>query len=92
EAAPAVDPSRGPMQMLLHLMEPSVSADVTLMDFEFTPDRVLLRGHTKSASQALQYQQEIQQGESLMAYTWEAPQPELGSEESATFELKGERE
>ncbi|MCB1224695.1 MAG: hypothetical protein KDK99_02680, partial [Verrucomicrobiales bacterium] len=67
EAAPAVDPSRGPMQMLLHLMEPSVSADVTLMDFEFTPDRVLLRGHTKSASQALQYQQEIQQGESLMA-------------------------
>lgn len=91
EAAPAVDPSQGPLQLLLALQEPESSMEVTLMEVEFTPQRVLLRGHTSNASTALQYSQEIQQSESLLAYDWEAPPPELGSDESATFELKGVR-
>lgn len=91
EAAPAVDPSQGPLQFLLALQQPSSSPEVTLMDVEFTPQRVVLRGHTEVTSTALQYSQEIQESELLMAYEWEAPPPELGADESATFELKGVR-
>ncbi len=91
EAAPAVDPSQGPLQFLLAMQEPQVSADVTLMEVEFTPQRVVLRGHTTNASTALQYSEEIQQSDLLAAYDWEAPPPELGADESATFELKGVR-
>ncbi len=91
EAAPAVDPSQSPLQILLALQQPESSLDVTLMEMEFTPQRVVLRGHTEKTSTALQYSQEIQQSEMLMAYEWEAPPPELSADESATFELKGVR-
>ncbi len=91
EAASAVDPSQGPLQFLLALQAPEASPEVTLMEVEFTPQRVLLRGHTGGASMALQYSQEIQQSELLMAYDFEAPPPELSADESATFELKGVR-
>jgi hypothetical protein len=91
EAAPAVDPSQGPMQFLLGLQEPTVAADVTLMHLEFTPKKVIVRGHTSDAAKALQYSQAIQEGEMLLAYDWEAPPPELAVDESATFELKGGR-
>jgi hypothetical protein len=91
EAAPAVDPSQGPMQFLLGLQEPATASEVTLMHLEFTPERVIVRGHTRDASTALQYSQEIQEGEMLLAYDWEAPPPELAVDESATFELKGVR-
>ena len=91
EAAPAVDPSQGPLQFLLALQQPPSSPEVTLMDVEFTPQRVVLRGHTEVTSTALQYSQEIQQSDLLMAFEWEAPPPELGADESATFELKGVR-
>jgi hypothetical protein len=92
EAAPAVDPSQGPLQFLLAVQEPVSSGEVTLMEMEFTPQRVMLRGHTANASTALQYTQEIHQSEMLLAYDWgEASPPELGADESATFELKGVR-
>lgn len=92
EAAPAVDPSQGPLQFLLALQEPASSGEVTLMEMEFTPQRVMMRGHTANASTALQYTQEIHQSEMLLAYDWgEASPPELGADESATFELKGVR-
>jgi hypothetical protein len=92
EAAPAVDPSQGPLPFLLALQEPSASTDVTLMEMEFTPKQVMLRGHTTTASTALQYSQEIQQSEMLFAFDWGEPAPpELGADESATFELKGVR-
>jgi hypothetical protein len=92
EAAPAVDPSQGPLQFLLAVQEPASSGDVTLMELEFTPKRVMLRGHTANASTALQFTQEIHQSEMLLAYDWgEASPPELGADESATFELKGVR-
>jgi hypothetical protein len=62
------------------------------MELEFTPKRVMLRGHTANASTALQFTQEIHQSEMLLAYDWgEASPPELGADESATFELKGVR-
>jgi ABC-type sugar transport system ATPase subunit len=92
EAAPAVDPSQGPLQFLLAVQEPTASTDVTLMEMEFTPKQVMLRGHTLNASTALQYSQEIHQSEMLMAFDWGEPSPpELAADESATFELKGVR-
>jgi hypothetical protein len=91
EAAPALDPGRGPLQFLLGLQEPGAAGEVTLMHLEFTPQKVMLRGHTATASLALQYSEEIQQGEMLAAYEWEAPPPELAADESAMFELKGGR-
>lgn len=92
EAAPAVDPSQGPLQFLLALQEPAASTEVTLMELEFSPKQVMLRGHTTTAATALQFSQEVQQSEMLMAYDWGEPAPpELAADESATFELKGVR-
>lgn len=91
EIASAVDPKRFPMEIMLRCMEPKSSTDVALAHFEMSADRVLLRGRTPSSSIALQYAQEIKGLESLNAYTWDTPPPQMHSDDSATFELKGTR-
>jgi len=89
EAAPAVDPSRFPMQTLLDCMVPSSSGEVSMTHFEWVPERLMLRGRTPSPSVALQYAKEITDMEGLSHYTWETPAPTIASDNSATFELKG---
>lgn len=91
EIAAAVDPKRFPMEVLLRCMEPKSSADVALVHFECSGDRVILRGRTPTSSVALQYAQEIKGAESLNAYAWETPPPQMHSDDSSTFELKGVR-
>lgn len=91
EAAPAVDPERFLTETLLRIMEPPSSSEVTLTHFESTPDRVILRGRTESPAMALDYAREIQDVESLADYAWETPAPVIASDNSATFELKGDR-
>ncbi|MBL9142639.1 MAG: hypothetical protein JNM99_03060 [Verrucomicrobiaceae bacterium] len=89
EAAPAVDPTQFPMQVLLNCMEPK-SPELALMSFECTPDRVLIQGHTPSVEEALKYQQDIKDSENLTAFIWEAGVPKINERDnSATFELKG---
>ncbi|SKB00691.1 hypothetical protein SAMN02745166_03205 [Prosthecobacter debontii] len=89
EASPAVDPSFFPMQVLLDSMEPSASPEVSMTHFEWTPDRLLLRGRTPSPALALQYAKEITEVTGLSRYNWETPPPDIASDNSATFELKG---
>jgi hypothetical protein len=91
EVASAVDPKRFPMATLLQCMEPAGAAQVAVTHFECTPDKVILRGRTETSSAALQYAQEIKEVESLLAYTWETPPPELHGDDSASFEVKGVR-
>jgi hypothetical protein len=90
EAATAVDPSASPMQLLLGIMEPSASNEVTITEFEWTPAQVILRGRAPEISPALKYMQEVKDTESLLAYTWEPGNPEIG-ENGAAFEVKGTR-
>jgi hypothetical protein len=90
EAAPAVDPSSGPMQVLLDIMSPSSSTEVGMTSFEWTPRMLALRGRTASPSLALQYTKEITEVEVLSRYAFETPAPQIASDNSATFELKGE--
>lgn len=90
EAAPAVDPSAGPMQVLLDIMSPSSSTEVGMTSFEWTPTSLALRGRTASPSLALQYAKEITEVEALSRYAFETPAPQIASDNTATFELKGE--
>lgn len=90
EAAPAVDPSTSPMQVLLDSMSPTASTEVSMTHFEWTPERLILRGRMPSAALALQYANEISEVEALTRYAWETPPPTIASDNSATFELKGE--
>jgi len=92
EVAAAADPKRFPMEVLLRCMEPKSSADVALVHFETSGDRVMLRGRTPSSAIALQYAQEIKSAESLNAFAWETPPPQMHSDDSSTFELKGVRQ
>lgn len=92
EISPAVDPKRFPMEVLLRSMEPKSAPEVAMLLFECAGDRVLLRGRASSSSVALQYAQEIKNAEPLAAYAWETPPPEMHSDDSATFELKGVRQ
>ncbi len=89
EAAPAVDPTKFPMQVLLDCQIPGAAPEVSMTHFEWVPDRLLLRGRTPSPSLALQYAKEITDVEGLAHYTWETPAPVIASDNSATFELKG---
>lgn len=91
EAAPAVDPGLGPMQVLLDIMQPAVSPEVGMTSFEWTSGSLALRGRTQAVSQALQYMQEIKGVEALSRYAFETPDPQIASDSSATFEVKGER-
>ena len=85
-----MDPSASPMQLLLGIMEPSASNEVTITEFEWTPAQVILRGRAPEISPALKYMQEVKDTESLLAYTWEPGNPEIG-ENGAAFEVKGTR-
>ncbi len=90
EAAPAADPTASPMETLLRIMEPSASGEVTLVEYEWTPTSVVMRGRAPEISPALKYMQEIKDSEALMAYNWEPGTPQIG-ENGAAFEVKGTR-
>lgn len=92
EVASAVDPGRFPMELLLRCMEPKSAPEVTLTHFEAEGTKLILRGRTELPATALQYAQEIKEAESLVAYAWETPPPAMAADNSATFELKGERQ
>ena len=89
EAAPAVDPSTWPQQMLLHCMQPSTSSEVSITHWEWTPERMSIIGRMPDASLALQYTQEVATSEALAHFNWEVPAPVIASDNSATFEMKG---
>jgi len=89
EAAPAVDPTTFPMQVLLDCMKPAASTEVSMTNFEWAPDRLILSGRTQTPALALQYAKEITEVEALTRFTWETPAPTIASDNSATFELKG---
>lgn len=91
EVAAATDPKRFPMEVLLRCMEPPCSAEVMLTHFECAPDRVIIRGRTPASHIALQYTQAIKTAASLAAFTWETPPPSIAGDDSASFELKGDR-
>ncbi|MES2595216.1 MAG: hypothetical protein V4662_07770 [Verrucomicrobiota bacterium] len=90
EASPAVDPGMGPMQVLLDCMSPASSIEVGMTNFEWSPSTLVLRGRTALPSLALQYTKEISEVEALSRYTFDTPAPQIASDNSATFELKGE--
>ncbi len=89
EAAPAVDPTTFPMQRLLQIMEPASSAEISMSHFEFTPERLILRGRTPTPSLALEYAEAVKDVPGLEKYGWDTPPPTIASDNSATFELKG---
>jgi hypothetical protein len=54
EVAPAVDPKRFPMQVLLHCMAPSSAPEVAITHFQCTAEKIVLRGRAEKSSTALQ--------------------------------------
>ena len=89
EAAPAVDPTIWPQQILLHCMEPESSKEASITHWEWTPERMNLRGRMPSASLALEYTQALKSIEALAPFGLTGPPPVIATDNSATFELKG---
>ncbi|MDB6006460.1 MAG: hypothetical protein JWR15_3447 [Prosthecobacter sp.] len=89
EAAPAVDPTTWPQQTLLHCMEPESSKEASITHWEWTPERMNLRGRMPSASLALEYTQALKSLEVLAPFALNGPPVVIASDNSATFELKG---
>ena len=89
EAAPAVDPTSWPQQILLHCMEPESSKEASITHWEWTPERMNLRGRMPTASLALEYTQALKSIEALAPFALNGPPPVIASDNSATFELKG---
>ncbi len=89
EAAPAVDPTTWPQQFLLHCMEPESSKEASITHWEWTPERMNLRGRMPSASLALEYTQALKSLEALALFALNGPPVVIASDNSATFELKG---
>jgi hypothetical protein len=89
EVSPAVDPTAWPQQILLHCMEPAASKEASITHWEWTPERMNLRGRMPSASLALEYTQALKETEALAPFGLNGPPPVIASDNSATFELKG---
>lgn len=89
EAAPAVDATSWPQQILLHCMEPESSKEASITHWEWTPERMNLRGRMPTASLALEYTQALKSIEALAPFALNGPPPVIASDNSATFELKG---
>jgi hypothetical protein len=89
EAAPAVDPRTWPQQMLLHFMEPESSKEASITHWEWTPERVSMRGRMPKFSLAIEYTQALKSIEALAPLALDGPPPVIASDDSATFELKG---
>ena len=89
EVSPALDPQSFPTRMLLSFMESPVSADISLMRFEWTPQRVMVQAHALSTNAALQYAQDIRSHQGLGVYDWVVPAPTIAEDDSATFEMTG---
>lgn len=89
EAAPAVDPTTWPQEMLLHCMQPPVSKEASITHWEWTPDRMSIIGRMPDASLALEYMQQLATSEALAHLNWDTPSPAIASDNSATFEMKG---
>jgi len=90
EAAPAVDPTHFPMQVLLESMSPTASSEMSMTNLDWSPDKLVLRGRMPSAALALQYANEITEVENLSHFAWVTPPPAIASDNSATFEFTGE--
>ncbi len=90
EVAVAVDPSRSPMEILLHGMEPPSSSEVSLTHFEATPEHIVFRGRTATPAQALMYVQEMRSLPALAFCKFDAAPPAIAGDNSASFELKGD--
>lgn len=89
EVSPAVDPTAWPQQILLHCMEPAASKEASITHWEWTPERMNIRGRMPSASLALEYTQALKETEALAPLGLNGPPPVIASDNSATFELKG---
>ncbi len=89
EVAPAVDPTTWPQQILLHLMEPESSKEVSITHWEWTPERMSLRGRMPDATLAFKYTQELKSIEALAPFALTGPPPAFASDGSASFEMKG---
>jgi hypothetical protein len=89
EAAPAVDPTTWPQQVLLHCMEPESSKEALLTHWEWTPDMLSIMGRMPSASLALEYTQALKDSEALAQYGLDGPAPVIAADQSTTFEMKG---
>lgn len=89
EAAPAVDPSVWPQQVLLDCMEPESSSEVSITHWEWTPEQMSLIGRMPTASLALEYTQALKTSDALARFGLDGPPPVIASDQSATFEMKG---
>lgn len=89
EAAPAVDPSAWPQEVLLHCMEPESSKEASITHWEWTPDKLSIIGRMPGASLALEYTQALKVSEALAHFELDGPPPVIASDQSATFEMKG---
>ncbi|MBK8093325.1 MAG: hypothetical protein IPK32_15385 [Verrucomicrobiaceae bacterium] len=90
EAAPAVDPTCWPQQMLLHCLESEASKESTITHWEWTPELMSITGRMPSASLALHYQQELTANENLAHFTWTSKTGDIAADNSTIFEMKGE--
>lgn len=89
EAAPAVDPTTWPQEVLLRCMEPESSKEVCITHWEWTPDKLNIIGRMPSASLALEYTQALKISPALEKFALDGPPPVIASDQSATFEMKG---
>jgi hypothetical protein len=85
----AVDPKRYPVAHLDGLTRCLGAADVVLTRFESKVVEVSVSGTARSAMDAYHYFNAVGKDGPLGVYAWNMAQPSIGSDGSASFELKG---
>jgi len=89
EVAPAVDPDRSPLEMMLLIHGLPSASEVSLTRFERGADRLAIKGRATSPSEALKFLGAISKSNQLSQYHWTYTQPLIAQDGTATFEIEG---
>ena len=85
----ALEPRRYPIAHLDGLTRCLSAADVVLTRFESKVSEVSVSGTARSAMDAYNYYNAVNKDGPLGVYAWSMVQPSIGTDGSASFEIKG---
>jgi Tfp pilus assembly protein PilN len=84
-----IEPRRYPLRHLDHVARVMPEGGVVLGDFESKGAEVTLRGRARAAGEAFAFVRSLNADEEARLFGWSMPEPQVGEDGSATFEIKG---
>ncbi len=90
ELTPAFDFKRFPLVQLNEVTRLMPPSGVVIREFETKGSSVRIRGQARDAQIAFQFEEDLKSSKLMGQYQWNMPQPKVGKNNAASFEIQGE--